>query len=108
METIEKINVSKIKEDIKVLANGQKELKNQRKTEKLVGERYMSPSDATYDHQVNREKLRVMYAAYGLARGKKFSQIENHYPEENHPLNEYQNRIDKLLDGYKVKVEVDV
>ena len=33
-------------------------------------------------------------------RGKKFSQIENHYPEENHPLNQFKNQIDKLILKY--------
>jgi len=107
METIEKIDIAKMKSDIKAMVELQKFYKNQRKTDKLVGERKMSPSDATYKHQTNREDLRVMYAAYGLARGKSFSQIENHYPEEDHPLNKYQKSIDRMLERYKVLVEVE-
>ena len=38
-----------------------------------------------------------MYAAYGLMRGKSFSQTENKYPEEEHPLNNYKRDIDKIL-----------
>lgn len=86
----------------------QRFLKNQRKTEKLVGKRKLSPSDATYKHQCNREDLRVMYAAYGLVRGKSFNQIENHYPEDNHPLNNYQNTIDRILKRYTEKIEVEI
>ena len=108
METIERINVAEMKADIKIMAEEQKDLKNQRRTEKLVGDRKMSPSDATYKHQLNRENLRVMYAAYGLARGKSFNQIENHYPEDNHPLNYHQGSIDRFLKLYIEKVEVEI
>jgi len=108
METIEKIDIAKMKKDIKKMVELQKFYKNQRRTVKLVGERKMSPSDATWKHIVNREDLRIMYAAYGLARGKSFSQIENHYPEENHPLKDYQHSIDRVTDKYKIQVEVEV
>jgi len=109
METIEKIDIAKMKEDIKAMVELQKFYKNQRKTEKLVGERKMSPSDATYKHQANREDLRAMYAAYGQARGKSFSEIENHYPEEGHPLTEhpFPLRIERLLKKYTVEVQVE-
>ena len=108
MEKIEKINIVKMKAIIKEMVEMQKFYKNQRRTEKLVGDRKMRPSEATYKHQTNREDLRVMYAAYGLARGKSFSQIENKYPEENHPLNGYQHRIDRVLESYTEMVEVEV
>jgi len=107
METIEKIDIAKMKIDIKAMVELQKFYKNQRKTDKIVGERKMSPSDATYKHQTNRQDLRIMYAAYGLARGKSFSQIENKYPEENHPLNNYQKSIDRITEKYKILVEVE-
>ena len=103
METIEKIDVKKIKEDIKKMAEEQKVYVNQRRTVRLVGERTMEPWVATMKHAENREKLRVMYAAYGLARGKSFSYVEKHYPEDNHPLNQYQRQIDKVLEGYKME-----
>lgn len=109
METIEKIDIAKMKEDIKAKVELQKFYKNQRKTEKLVGERKMSPSDATYKHHTNREDLRAMYAAYGQARGKSFSQIENHYPEDSHPLKDhpFPLRIERILKSYTIKVEVE-
>ena len=107
METIEKIDIAKMKIDIKAMVELQKFYKNQRRTEKLVGERKMSPSDATYKHMGNREDLRVMYATYGLARDKCFSQIENHYPEDNHPLKDYQRSIDRITEKYKILVEVE-
>lgn len=100
METINKVNVKQIKEDIKLMANIQKELKNQRKTVHLKGERTMEPWEATMTHQNNRNKLRVMYAAYGLIRGKSFSIIENKFPEEEHPLYEFQSSIDQIISSY--------
>lgn len=103
METIVKINIAKMKSDIKELAEKQKYYKNQRKTDKIVGERQMPAWEASWQHQLNRIRLRLMYAAYGVAKGKCFSQIENHYSEENHPLREYQYDIDKLLRQYIVK-----
>lgn len=98
-------NIKKqLKEDIKVLAEKQRFLKNQRKTVKLVGERKMNTWEATYTHQENRGKLRLMYAAYGIVLGKKFSQIENKFTEEEHPLNEYKDEIEKIILSYKEKV----
>jgi len=108
MEIIIKIDIAKMKADIKIKVEEQKFFKNQRKTEHLVGERKISPYDAIYKHAANREDLRMMYAAYGQARGKSFSQIENHYPEENHPLHGYQKTIDRILEGYEMLVEVEV
>lgn len=108
METIVKFNYAKMKEDIKTKAEEQKFLKNQRKDIYIVGIRKMLAKDAAYKHQENRKKLRALYAAYGLSRGKSFSQIENHYPEENHPLNKLLWRIDKIMETYKIPEEVKV
>ena len=108
METIEKIDVKKMKEDIKKVAADQKNCKNQRRTERLVGERTMTPWEATLKHWENRDWLRGMYAAYGVARGRTFSQIENQYEEENHPLKSYQYRIDKIHKEYTIQVPVEV
>ena len=106
METIVKFDIAKMKADIKTKVEEQRFLKNQRKTVKLVGERKVEPSVATYRHQTNREDLRIMYAAYGVARGHSFSRIENHYPEENHPLQKYQKSIDRISEKYMMLVEV--
>ena len=86
-----------LKNEIKKLAEDQLYLKDQRKTVKYVGERKLQPWEAAMHHIVNRNKLRIMYAAYGLMKGKSFSQIENHYDEANHPLKEFQSDIDKLI-----------
>lgn len=102
---VAKFNYAKIKADIKVMAEKQKYYRNQRKTVFLVGERTMSPTDATYEHARNSDELRIMYAAYGLMRGKSYSQTENNHAEENHPLYEhhYQYHIDKLMIKYAVE-----
>lgn len=106
METIVKtMNVEKMKVDIKAIAEEQKFLRNQRKSVHIVGERKMPEWEAENRHRSNRERLRVMYAAYGLIKGKSYSQIENHYPEENHPLKKYQYQIDKLMKTYENQIK---
>jgi hypothetical protein len=103
METIEKIervNVSVIKNDIKKLSEEQRFLKNQRKDVHLKGERILDPKKAAYKHMSNREDLRILYAAYGLMRGKSFSQTENKYSEEEHPLTKFLPRISKVIESY--------
>jgi hypothetical protein len=109
METIEKIDIAKMKSDIKAMVEKQKFYKNQRRTEKLVGKRKMPAWEATQKHQYNREELRAMYAAYGQARGKSFSQIENHYPEEGHPLKDhpFPRKIERIIKTYTINVKVE-
>ena len=100
METITKIDTTKIKSDIKVLAEEQKFLRNQRKTEHIVGDRKIPASEATWIHSINGHKLRLMYAAYALMRGKTFSFIENKYPDDNHPLNNFEYDIKMIRESY--------
>ena len=116
METIiekteerQRIDITKFKANIKELAALQRSLKNQRKTVNIDAsqEVTMGPGEATWKHQANREKLRLMYAAYGLMRGKSFSQTENKYPEEGHPLNEYKLRIGKIMSSYVLEDNID-
>ena len=107
---VEKVDIAKMKLDIKKMVELQKFYKNQRRTEKLVGKREMPTYEAAYKHQSNREDLRAMYAAYGQARGKSFSVVENKYPEEGHPLkdNPFPLRIERILGKYTIMVEVEV
>jgi len=99
----ERIAFKAFKNYIKSIAEEQQSLKNQRRTVKLVGKRTMSPSDATMKHFHNREKLRILYAAYGILKGRSYSEIENRYPEENHPLNTpYMEKcIERVLKEHK-------
>ena len=104
METIERKEVNpgiaQLKEDIKNMVADQKFYKNQRRTERLVGERIIPTYKAQWHHQSNREYLRLKYAAYGLMRGKAFSVTENKYPEEKHPLHEFKDKIQSIVDYY--------
>jgi len=112
METIEKIDVRKMKADIKAKVEEQKFYKRQRKSDKTIfKERQISQKEAQWKHRANRHTLRLMYAAYGIARGKSFTQIERDSKwekvyvdssyDECHPLRKYQGQIDKILEQYK-------
>jgi hypothetical protein len=109
METMEIIvattDIVKMKNDIKTLAEKQKFLRNQRKTVHIVGERQLPAGEAGYMHITNKNKLRILYAAYGIARGKTFKQIESSHSEENHPLMTFQRQIDYVLKSYELKNE---
>lgn len=96
--TFNKPIIESLKADIKQSATLQRALKQQRKTVHLKGERIVEPSTASWKAYIGGLELRVKYAAYGLMRGKKFSQIENHYLEENHPLNNHINAINKCIE----------
>lgn len=85
---------------IKELSETQIELKNQRKTVRLIGTRTIEPWLAASEHSIIREELRLLFAAYGVLRGKTFNQIENCFPEEDHPLNEFKDAIYKLTVQY--------
>jgi hypothetical protein len=109
METITKIDVRTMKADIKKMVEEQISYRLQRKYKLPEGMvRTVSQSEAQWKHKANRQKLRLMYAAYGKARGKSFSQIENKYPEENHPLNQWPISIDELINRYKIQVPVEL
>jgi hypothetical protein len=96
--TFNKEIIKSLKLDIISSAALQKAMKNQRKTVHLKGERIIEPDEANMRVFLDGMKLRIMYAAYGLMRGKSFSQTENHYPEENHPLNKYKNAINRCIE----------
>lgn len=93
-----------MKAEIKVLVAKQKLTKAQRKTVNLVGERTMEDWVAQMDVMDNKHHLRLMYATYGLMRGKAFSVTENRYPEETHPLKEFEQTIQRMLSSYEIEV----
>lgn len=113
METIEKKRIMQIKNDIKEKVKLQKWYKNQRKTvHKNCERKPRDPEDiqpwvATMKHSQNREELRILYALYGQLRGKPFSYVENKYPEEDHPLNQYKLAINRVLESYEIKEKVE-
>lgn len=61
---------SQIKKDIKVLANEQMVLKPQRKTILFSGTRTIEPYQAVQKAEENKQKLRHLYVAYNVLRGK--------------------------------------
>jgi len=76
MDTNLKNAISAMRKDIAELEKEQKTLKPQRKTVHFTGERTMSPLDAFWTVRGNKEDLRILYAAYGLLRGKNFNVTE--------------------------------
>lgn len=79
MET--KQTIKDLKNKIKVLAQEQVFLKNQRKTVKLQGERKMEPWKAWYQHQSNRSGLRKFYLIYSILKGKDPKSIDPKFEE---------------------------
>jgi hypothetical protein len=127
MEENLKNAISAMRKDIAELEKEQKNIKPQRKTVYYTGERTMSPFDAWCTVGGNKEKLRLMYAAYNLLRGKGFEITERsakpliydrsmywaypcglkgqHYTADEamdgkHPLCEYLNDINSILKEY--------
>lgn len=77
-------------------------LKNQRKTANLIGERTIDSYRAVL--LVNKEKrdLRKYHIAYGLLRGRTYEQIEQKVHDEN-KLTKYDwKAIDSLIEKYRI------
>ena len=100
METTTKIDVRTMKADIKKMVEEQIFYIDQRKTVKRKGEYKISPSEASWKHQVNRQKLRIMYAAYTVARNKSIALIDKH-PEQ------IEDQAFKVLTKYEIQVPVE-
>lgn len=97
-----KTEILDLRNDIASLEATQRNTKEQRKTVRFTGTRTMDPSTASWKAVLNRHDLRIMYAAYGLMRGKKFSEIENRSKMENgfHELMNYLYEINDVLQKY--------
>lgn len=69
----------------------------------LVGGTYRPNGDRYYcfGNPGTKHELRLLYAAYGLLRGKPFSKTESAYPEETHPLHKYEQEIMEIVNQYK-------
>lgn len=87
-----------LKNQIKVLAEQQPVLKNQRKTVKLQGEKTMEPWQATLKHQSNRNELRKLYMEYGILKGKKPEEIQSTYKDYFD-----ETFINQLIERYNAK-----
>lgn len=103
-----KEEIKQLRQEIAALEVSQKNMKAQRKTVNLKVERTVDPFSAAEAVKSNREQLRIMYAAYGVLRGKTFEQIENSYDRVNnqiHPLYGYGSDINKILNKYGYEME---
>lgn len=90
-----------IKNEIKKLVENQRNLKNQRKTVHIVGERVMEPWKAAYLHNANRHQLRLMYAAYHVLRDKDLNLFETQkHKDGKYPISYYSKQIEKLVEKY--------
>jgi hypothetical protein len=93
-------------EKIKVAATYQKFLKNQRKTEKLVGKKEMEPWEAAMKHRQNRNELRAMYGAYATLRGREISDIDSLKFETPWDESHFKSRVEELTKEYAPEKEV--
>jgi len=104
---VPEFEIKKLKEEIKVASEYQRFLKNQRKTEKIVGKREMSHSEATMKHRHNRLKLSAMFVAYGVMRGKSFEdEMKAHVTkkEENlYDASHVKDMAEKFIIDYRIK-----
>ena len=98
--TVSKIDVAKFREDIKKLSEGQKELRNQRKTVNFSGVRKMEPWRAAMDHRHNRAKLRAMYSAYAILRGQSPSEIDSGKFETPWDESNFKTSVNEMLTTY--------
>ena len=89
--------ILELKEKIRTLAKQQVIFKLQRKTVYLTVVRTMEPWGATVKHIDNRFRLRHMYLAYGLIRGKTVEQIEN---KSKAPYSYDARTVSKLVEKY--------
>lgn len=115
-KTIIKLNLKPVKDLIKSYEEQQRFYKRQRKDAKLIfdkGNPYwdtMHPSIAQSKAYWNGLELRIFYAAYGLLRGKKLSQVEQNYTRDityfekhghTHFFDSHMGKIEKTLEGFK-------
>jgi hypothetical protein len=116
-------NIKEFRQEIAKLEKEQKQIKPQRKTENFKGERTIDHWTACEVAKENKHKLRIMYAAYGLMRGKTLGQIESaakplkageYYKSRyihsssgldgKHPLCLYLGEINEWLEKYDFKL----
>lgn len=87
--------MNKLKLDIKEMAAMQPVLKNQRKTVKIEGDRFMDAETARRKHLRNRDVLRYMHIAYGMMKGKTLDDIEPRRKSEP-----YMKHVNEFIERY--------
>lgn len=91
-----KESLQAIKSEIIKSVEKQKFFKNQRKTVHLVGQREIPTWQAASSHYSNRIRLRYLYIAYGIMRGKSIEQIEG---KSSTPYSE--KSVESILSNYE-------
>lgn len=84
---------SQLKQDIKLLAQEQMGLKPQRKTTKFLGARTLDAYKAVQASNQNKEKLRHLYVAYNILRGKEVVPFKKREFQ--------QSLVDKYVEKYR-------
>lgn len=74
---MEKTQFLRFKEDLKREAANQRELKNQRRTVRLVGERTVNPDDAAEQARQNKYELDKLYVIYYILKHRTEVTAEN-------------------------------
>lgn len=93
--------IIELKAEIKELANNQTYLRDQSKSKYNKHPREMYYSDAQRRHDQSRNQLRYMYFAYGLLKGRSFTEMEKIYS----PLDVYNKaKVAKLQFEYGEEV----
>lgn len=106
METTARINVAKLKSEIKTLVEEQKFYKDQRKTVHNKLERKVDPWDAAIKHENNRIDLSIMYAVLLVLKGFSIDEAAKAHISkkcEDWVYNHNKGEIQKVLDSYKIK-----
>jgi hypothetical protein len=90
-----------LKNEIKKLAEAQSVLRDQRKSVYNKLERTITPGEAAWKHQANREQLRLMYAAYAILGGKTIEEVHAENPTKNvekPTILQLRTQIEKLIE----------
>jgi hypothetical protein len=93
-----------LKNEIKQLAEYQRVLRDQRKSVNNKLDRTIEPREAQWKHKAHRDKLRILYAAQAILRGKTIEQVhaENPTKEQGKPtILDCKVLIEKIVELHK-------
>jgi len=97
-----------IKQEIKRLAEMQVVLRDQRKTVYNKLDRTIESSVAAGKHSDNRFRLRILYAAYGLLKGKSLEEVKENYGTSDCYFDTFDSnktQIDSIVSQHKLEFE---
>ena len=91
-----------LKNEIKKLAEAQSVLRDQRKSVHNKLERTITPNEAAWKHQANREELRLMYAAYAVLKGSTIEEVDAQNPTKDiasrYTILQCRTQIEKIVE----------